>query len=228
MRDARLRAKDYQHRWHGKWAEERARPISQRRFFSFGEIAERLARDPRGLAADPAIRVQVGQELVEWVQTQQFHAGDVVTLSGDPPDFRDLELPLPLADRGVVLLPDEAVALRRDACRRYAEARADLPGAASLLHDWFAAADTPQSEPASTQSSSPPLRGRTLDDALDSWALKLWGADLTKLPNRDELLRRARTRPGFSHVNQQDIRDLRRRRAPDQIKRGGGGMHRRS
>jgi hypothetical protein len=73
------------------------------------------------------------------VQTQQFVAGEVLMLSGDPPDFRDVELPLPLANGGVVLLSDEAVALRRAACRRYVEARTELQGAASLLQDWFAA-----------------------------------------------------------------------------------------
>jgi hypothetical protein len=125
-------------KWLRSWEKERSKPFGQRQFFSFAEIAERLAREPRTLVIDPDLRERVSRELVKWVQTQQFRSGDVVTLSGgDPPDFRASELPLPLADGGVVLLPDEAVALRGDACRRYAEARAELPGAPSLLRDWF-------------------------------------------------------------------------------------------
>jgi hypothetical protein len=73
---------------------------------------------------------------------------------------------------------------------------------------------------------APPLLGKALDDALDKWALDQWGKDLTKLPSRDDLLRLARTRPEFNKVTQQDIRALRRRQAPDEIKRGGGRRHR--
>jgi hypothetical protein len=73
-----------------------------------------------------------------------------------------------------------------------------------------------------------PLRREALDDALDEWALVEWGADLTKLPPREELLSLARKLPKFSHVTQPDIRALRQRRAPDDIKRGGARMHRRS
>ncbi|HEY1430411.1 MAG TPA: hypothetical protein VGF39_02095 [Stellaceae bacterium] len=70
-----------------------------------------------------------------------------------------------------------------------------------------------------------PLGKAALDDALDQWARNKWGKDLTKLPDRDELLSRARAE--FSKVTQRDIRGLRARLAPDEIKRGGGKMHRR-
>jgi hypothetical protein len=126
--------------WCRKWEEERDRPIAQRQFFSLAEIATRLARDPRSLTIDPAIRERVGRDLAEWVQTLQFRAGEVVTLGGDPPDFRPLGLPLLPAGGGIILLPEETVALRRSACRRYAQARAELPGVAGLLRDWFTAA----------------------------------------------------------------------------------------
>ena len=82
--------------------------------------------------------------------------------------------------------------------------------------------------PEMATSKLPPLRGAALDDALDEWARFQWGEDLTKLPNRAALLMLARMVPEFRNVTQHDIRDLRRRLAPDEIKRGGGGMHRRS
>jgi hypothetical protein len=92
------------------------------------------------------------------------------------------------------------------------------------------AAETASVEPElpASKSTPPPLYGVALDDALDKWALLRWGEDLNKLPSRDELLSLARTQPGFSKVSQKDIRALRRRLAPDEIKRGGGKMHRRS
>jgi hypothetical protein len=79
--------------------------------------------------------------------------------------------------------------------------------------------------PAPDQALS--LHGKALDEALDKWAGDRWGNDLTKLPNRAGLLLLARTRPEFRNVSQQDIRTLRGRLAPDEIKRGGARMHRR-
>ena len=60
---------------------------------------------------------------------------------------------------------------------------------------------------------------------LDDWAKSEWGNDLTRLPNRDALLNLARKKPKFKHVSQADIRALRQRLAPDEIKKGGGRMH---
>jgi hypothetical protein len=85
---------------------------------------------------------------------------------------------------------------------------------------------TPAAEQAA--GSSEALHGKSLDDALVLWARGRWGEDLKKLPPRKELLSLARTKPRFKNVTQQDIRELRRRLAPDEIKRGGGRMHRRS
>jgi hypothetical protein len=133
----RLRAEAYQREWHRKWDEERARPIGERQFFSFAEIAKRLARDPPSLAIDPEPREQITADLIASVQNREFADVEVVYLGDDPPEFRPLEF-TPLSG-GVILLPDaEALALRRSACRRYVEARAELLGAASLLRDWFA------------------------------------------------------------------------------------------
>jgi hypothetical protein len=78
------------------------------------------------------------------------------------------------------------------------------------------------------KSNERPLYGKELDEALDKWARGQWGEDMKMLPGRDALLLLARARSEFSKAGQQDIRGLRGRLAPDEIKRGGGGMHRRS
>lgn len=81
------------------------------------------------------------------MQNRQFAAGAVATLSGDPPDFRPFEL-----TAGAILVAhDEFLFLSSAACRRYAEARAQLPGAAGLLRDWFGAA-----EPAAPNAADAP------------------------------------------------------------------------
>jgi hypothetical protein len=221
MRAARLRDEAHVRKWHRARTAERARPIGQRRYFSFAEIAEQLARDPDRLATDPKLRERIAGDLAAWVQNRQFASGEVVTLSGDPPDFRPFQL-----TPGAILVPyAEVLFLSRGACRRYAEARAEVPGAALLLRDWFAA------EAAETNAANAveqqPLHGQALDDALDGWARRKWGSNMTKLPDRARLLSLARIEPEFKKVNQQDIRRLRTRNAPDEIKKGGGGMHRR-
>jgi len=135
MRTARLRDEAYRRRWRRVWDAERARPIGQRRYFSFAETSERLARDPQSLVTDPNLRERVAGDLAAQVQNRRFAPGEVVILSGDPPDFQPFQL-----TPDAILVPDaEVLALRSEACRRYAEARAELPGAAGLLRDWFAA-----------------------------------------------------------------------------------------
>ena len=52
-----------------------------------------------------------------------------------------------------MLLLDENLALRRDACRRFVKARIELPGAESLLRDWFGA------EAPEPKAASAPLPG---------------------------------------------------------------------
>jgi hypothetical protein len=143
----RVRAEEYQREFHRKWEEEHAQAPAQRLFFGVVEIADRLARNPRNLTIDRAIRQRIGGDLNEWMQTQQFRTGEVVMLGGDPPDFRAVKLPLPLADGRTVRILPAIMALRRDACRRYVEARVELPGAASLLSEWFGAGPEPVSAP---------------------------------------------------------------------------------
>src|SRR5262249_31427100 len=47
------------------------------RNFSFGEISDRLARDPHRLATDPELQERVVGDLVALVQNGQFAAGEV-------------------------------------------------------------------------------------------------------------------------------------------------------
>jgi hypothetical protein len=81
---------------------------------------------------------------------------------------------------------------------------------------------SPSDEGGETDSKA--LRGEALDCELDKWARDRW-PDLTKLPSRDELLSLARRKPEFSRVNQFDIRALRRRLAPEEIRKGGARLH---
>jgi hypothetical protein len=222
MRHARLRRERYELSRRRVWAAECARPIGQRRYFSCAGTAEGLACDPYTLTTDSEIRERIAGELTAWVQNRQFATEEVVTLSGNPPDFRPLKQLKP----GAILVPHvEDLFLQPAACRRYIEARAELPGASRLLRDWFAA-DAAEPNVGDAGKQQPLLYGQALDDALDGWARRQWGNDMTKLPARAELLSLARTNPEFKKVNQDDIRRLRRRNAPDEIKKGGGGMHR--
>jgi hypothetical protein len=137
MRARRLANEDYDRKLRETLAAERAKPIEQRQYFSWADVAERLARDPRSLAPDPRLRERIVQDLGEWVQNGQLAPGEVVTLSGNRPDFRPLEL-----TPGAVLVPDpEVLFLSREAGQRYTEARVELPGAERLLDEWFSEVD---------------------------------------------------------------------------------------
>jgi hypothetical protein len=143
MRARRLREEEYDHRWNAKWAEECAKPIGERQYFSFAEIAQGLACNPRTLAVDPELAARIVGDLSGWVQKRQFAAGEVATLSGDPADFRQFDLGI-----GEILVPcAEALFLARGACRRYVEARPELPGGAVLLRDWFTAEAAAREKP---------------------------------------------------------------------------------
>ena len=151
-RARRLRDEAYRHAWDTKWAEERARPLSQRRYSFLDEYTELLVRDPRNLRDNPADLERVRRDLVQRWLDQRLEivslTGD--PLKGDPPDYRLLELPhspvketvllpdgvimLRLADGGVYLLYEATVALTRAASLSYAKERSGLPGAPSLLH----------------------------------------------------------------------------------------------
>jgi hypothetical protein len=157
MRARRLRDEAYDRRWRRARDAERARPIGKRRFFSFAEIAERLARDPRSLTIDHELRERIAGDLVSWVQNRQFVAGEVATLRGRSPDFRPLRL-----TPGVILVPDaELLFLSRGACCRYVEARAELPGAAGLLRDWFASEAGEQVSPLEPEETTAPASPRS-------------------------------------------------------------------
>jgi hypothetical protein len=71
----------------------------------------------------------------------------------------------------------------------------------------------------------PPLHGKALAAALEKWARKNWGKDLSRLPGRDDLLPLARAEFG-NHISQGPIREL-RTLAPAEIRRGGSPTHRR-
>ncbi len=134
MRDARLRREVEARRWSTMWAKERARSILQRRYFSFGEFAQQLGQDPRTLETNPRLRERIIEDLTRSVQNRQFAAGKVVALTSDHPVFRALKLK---PEEILVCGDEEVLALGRDACRRYVQARPELPGAPSLLRDWF-------------------------------------------------------------------------------------------
>jgi hypothetical protein len=159
MLATRLRDEECAREWRSKWNEERARRIGQRRYFSWAEIAERLARDPYTLATDPELQERILADLAAWVQNRQFADGEVATLCGDPPDFRSFQL-----TPGATLVPDaEVLCLAGEACRRYTEARPELPGAAGLLRDWFASeASEPNAEgPGEQHQPLPPAKDGT-------------------------------------------------------------------
>ncbi len=135
MRAARLEREAYDRRWRQKCAEECTGPIQERQYFSFAEIAHKLACDPHTLLVDPELAERIVGELAERVMKGHFAATEVAGLCGDPPDFQPVQL-----SPGDYLVPDgEALFLTRAACRRYIEARTELPGGPGLIRDWFVA-----------------------------------------------------------------------------------------
>jgi len=64
---------------------------------------------------------------------------------------------------------------------------------------------------------------------LVDWARSRWGDDLENLPNRQDLLAIFREQFGHVHgINENSMREVRRRLAPDEARRGGARMHRRN
>jgi hypothetical protein len=135
MRAAREEGEADDAAWNAVWDAERARPIAQRRYFSFAELADRLAVDPHTLAVDAALRGRIIADLTDWVKSQQFDlvGGEVAALSGHPPDF----VPFVPLQPGAILVGPEMLMLRRDACQRYVKAKPELPSASGLLNQWF-------------------------------------------------------------------------------------------
>jgi hypothetical protein len=131
MRAARENREAVDAAWQAAWDAEHAKPRRQRQYFSFGEFADFLARDPRTLALDDGLRIRILSDLADWVLHQQFDlaSGEVATLTGDPPSFEPFEPP-PL---GTIITAPEGLMLRREAGRRYIEANPKLENAADLL-----------------------------------------------------------------------------------------------
>jgi hypothetical protein len=104
-----------------------------------------------------------------------------------------------------------------------ASAEAAIPEAAQLKSGAppaEGAAEAP--EPANQHPPTPPpLTGRPKSSALADWARENWGSDYSKLPGRETLLKLAREKPEFAKVTQNDVRDIRRKYATKEGKRGG-------
>jgi hypothetical protein len=148
------------------WAAERAKPMRERQYFRYDEIANALARKPGRLEVDAAERDRIVLDLADWTSRGEFDlSGDseVVTLIGEPPYF----VPLAPVPSGGILVRPEWLILRRDACRRYLT-DSPLTDAPRLLRNWFPEAappppsasgetpspDTGEPEPAETTATS--------------------------------------------------------------------------
>jgi hypothetical protein len=151
---------------------------------------------------------------------------DVVTLVHESPYL----ISVPPWRQGDILVDLDMLILRRPACRRYIETNRSMANAPLLLQDWFPETATSTGETLVSEGlppsefDCPPPSGKALMEALDRWVLDTWGSDLTKLPGRDELLKCARKQMS-PKVTQDHVRALRRKYAPDTIKKGGAGLH---
>ncbi len=117
------------------WNEECAKPMRERQYFLFGEIADALARKPGRVEVDTAERDRIVLDLADWTRRSEFDlSGDseVVTVIGQPPYF----VPIAPVCAGGFLANPETLILRRDACRRYVQ-NSPLDGAPRLLTAWF-------------------------------------------------------------------------------------------
>jgi hypothetical protein len=96
---------------------------------------------------------------------------------------------------------------------------------AALAEAGFPVADP---EPQFIRSEDkPPRSGKALNEALNQWAWDGWGPDFETLPDRDKLLKLAREPDEVSpNVTREQIRALRRRLAPEKLRRGGAPTHR--
>jgi hypothetical protein len=123
------------------WAAQSDKPMRERQFFGFGEIADRLARKPGSLEIDTAERERILHDLDGWIRRGEFDLtgdSDVVILIGEPPYLTPLGplLPLRPGEVEIPIDPDLRM-LRRGACRRYIEANSSLTNAASTLQAWL-------------------------------------------------------------------------------------------
>jgi hypothetical protein len=214
------------------WATEFRKPMQQRQIFSFVEIANALARKPGRLEVDHGEHKRVLLDLENWIRRGEFNFasdGDVMVLVDDPPFFEPFS-PLPQGAGGLIIIIHDRLVLGRHACRRYIEVNLSLANAPRVLGEWFPENETYSHLPAShavpaSESDRPPLSGRALESALEKWVVDQWGTYFNKLPDREELLKRARKEVS-AKVTEHQVRALRRKYAPDHLKRGGAGYTR--
>ncbi len=117
------------------WNAESAKPVRERQYFLFGEIADALARTPGRLEVDVAERGRILLDLADRTCRGEFNLSDdseVVTLIGEPPYF----VPIAPVRAGGFLANPEALIFRRDACRRYVQ-NSSLDGAPRVLTAGF-------------------------------------------------------------------------------------------
>ena len=134
MREAREKREAEEAARQAVWNAEFEKPMPQRQYFRFGEVANALALDPKNYTVDSALRANIIEELTVRVRRQQFDlaGGEVATLSGDPPAFE----PLPPISPDGIPVGVESWLLRRDACRRFLK-KSLLPRAPRVLSEWF-------------------------------------------------------------------------------------------
>lgn len=117
------------------WDAECAKPMHERQYFLFGEIADKLATDPESLEIDAAKRARIVRDLADWTSRGEFGLlgdSEVVALSAEPPHF----LPIGPVRPGAILVNPEGLILRREACNRYLSA-SRITTASRLLNHWF-------------------------------------------------------------------------------------------
>jgi hypothetical protein len=125
------------------WDTEVRRPIGDRRFFRFGQIARRLARLRGRAEVDEDEAYRVLNELIAWYERHEFAEDEVLVLVDDPPHFAALKPRLDEVEREyrregrpILHFWRDGVLLTRPALRRYLE-RSTLIGAPRLLLEWF-------------------------------------------------------------------------------------------
>jgi hypothetical protein len=135
MRTARLAREARDRAAAAAWGAECAKPMRERQYFRFGDIADALATHSESLEIEAPKRDRIVSDLSDWTIRGEFDlSGDseVVILGGEPPFF----LPFGPVAPGGILADPEGLILRREACERYLR-ESSLQRAPGLLRDWF-------------------------------------------------------------------------------------------